>query len=169
MVVISIVAILAALAAPSFKTIMQRWRVMETREAMNSTFFLARSEAIKRGGNVNIGKIPFDSAICPQGSANATDWSCGWQIYFDNDRSGTYSDGDDTIIQNYSSQKSIQITLSISGGTIKLDRWGQANGAGAFNVAFWPYPDGSTSIATSTLCVSSGGRIRTQDGKPPCS
>ena len=46
LVTVSVVAILAALAAPSFKPLIDRWRVRNALESMQSTLFLARSEAI---------------------------------------------------------------------------------------------------------------------------
>ena len=52
MVTIGIAAILAALAAPSFTGLMERWRVRQAAEGLQSTLYYARSEAIKRGGNV---------------------------------------------------------------------------------------------------------------------
>ena len=54
MVVVSIVAILAALAAPSFTPLIERWRVRSAIEHLTSTLYFARSEAIKRGGGITI-------------------------------------------------------------------------------------------------------------------
>lgn len=49
MVVVSIVSILAALAAPSFALLIENWHVRESAEQVQSTLAFARSEAIKRG------------------------------------------------------------------------------------------------------------------------
>ena len=54
MVVVAIIAVLAALAGPSFTPIIERWRVRSAAEDLTSTFYLARSEAIKRGGGITI-------------------------------------------------------------------------------------------------------------------
>ena len=54
MVVVAIVAVLAALAGPSFTPMIERWRVRQTAEALQSSIYLARSEAIKRGGGITI-------------------------------------------------------------------------------------------------------------------
>ena len=64
MVVVSIVAILAALAAPSFSPLIENWRVRESAEQLQSTLYYARSEAIKRGGQVLIQKIPNNTNGC---------------------------------------------------------------------------------------------------------
>ena len=55
MVVVAIVAILTALAAPSFATMVESWRVRLATEHLQSTLYYARSEAIKRGGRVAYG------------------------------------------------------------------------------------------------------------------
>lgn len=54
MVVVSIVAILAALATPSFTPLIERWRVRSAAEDLTSTIYYARSEAIKRGGGITV-------------------------------------------------------------------------------------------------------------------
>ncbi|MFO1182403.1 Tfp pilus assembly protein FimT/FimU, partial [Ottowia sp.] len=46
MVTVAILAILATLAAPSFTGIMERWRVRQAAEGLQSTLYYARSEAI---------------------------------------------------------------------------------------------------------------------------
>ena len=47
MVVLAILAVLAALAAPSFNPLIERWRVRQATEALQSTLYFARSEAIR--------------------------------------------------------------------------------------------------------------------------
>lgn len=49
LVTIAILAVLAALAAPSFTPSLERWRVMQATEQLKSTLYFARSEAIKQG------------------------------------------------------------------------------------------------------------------------
>ena len=56
LVTIAILAVLAALAAPSFAQILEKWRIRQINEALQSSLYLARSEAIKRGGNVVVKK-----------------------------------------------------------------------------------------------------------------
>ena len=79
MVVVAIIAVLAALAGPSFTPLIERWRVRQAVENLQSTLFYARSEAIKRGGNVSIRKTANGDG-CTNASAN-TQWflvvSCG--------------------------------------------------------------------------------------------
>jgi len=167
MVVIAILSILIALAAPSFKLVIERWRVRDAREAMISTLFLARSEAIKRGGNVEIQRLPITD--CSWASAN--DWSCGWQVVF------TDAAGATTAIQSFPAPRSLNVTVATSAigsvTSLKFDRWGvavdTAGAAVAPRVLISPYPDGVAAFATSTLCVNGGGRMQSLQGDATCS
>ncbi len=79
MVVVSILAILTAIAAPSFKGLIESWRVKQEVEGLQSAIFYARSEAIKRGGGVVLQKIANNTDGCTLASSNA-DWGCGWFV-----------------------------------------------------------------------------------------
>ncbi|MDO8906340.1 GspH/FimT family protein [Hydrogenophaga sp.] len=67
MVTVAMAAILAALATPSFRELIEAQRLRDTAFGLVSDLTLARSEAIKRGGNV---------AITPVADA----WSGGWTV-----------------------------------------------------------------------------------------
>lgn len=68
MIVVSIIAILAGLAAPSFSSLIAGQRARAAATNLNSALLKARSEAIKRNTNVTL-------------SPNtAGDWQSGWQI-----------------------------------------------------------------------------------------
>jgi len=144
MTVIAIVAILAALAQPSFKYLIERWRVRDAVEAMTSTLYLARSEAIKRGGHVFVEQGTSLGGTCATG-----DWSCGWTIH-----DGT------ALIRSYAAPAS----LNVIGTQAKLefDRWGDLDGAAGTMAQFTIYPSSAdaASPATTTLCMSSGGWIQ---------
>ena len=71
MVVVSILAILTAIAAPSFKGLIESWRVKQEVEGLQSAIFYARSEAIKRGGGVVLQKIANTTDGCTLASSNA--------------------------------------------------------------------------------------------------
>ena len=88
MVVVSIVAILAALAGPSFTPLIENWRVRESAEQLQSTLYYARSEAIKRGGQVVIQKIPNNTNGCTSATGTRA-WVCGWIVCHDTNANGT--------------------------------------------------------------------------------
>lgn len=140
MVVVAILGILAALAGPSFGPLIERWRVRDATESLQSALYYARSEAIKRGGNISIK------------AKSGTDWGSGWQVIFNN--SGT-----DEVLQNTDAPTRVTVSLASSDGTLSIDRWGLLSST---QLIFRLYPQGtSTSNAgAAALCIGTGGRIR---------
>lgn len=167
MVVVSIVAVLAALAAPSFAPIIERLRVRQAVEEMTATLYFARSEAIKRGGNITVIKTDL-SSDCPQ-ATSATEWGCGWRVFVDTNNNGTQQAGEETIQTSPVVSSVNVVNTSNSGSTrFNVDRWGQINGLGAQGFRFVPTISGISSPNVAVLCVSSGGRIRTKAGDVAC-
>ncbi len=155
MVVVAIVAILAALAGPSFRDLIDGWRVRSAAEEITNTIYYARSEAIKRGGRVSVRKN------C--GTGTAQEWQCGWIVFTDANSNGVLNAGApdlDAILQTFPSQPNINVMHLGNGASFAVDRWGQINGLGAASFAITPEPLGVASRHRSALCISSGGRIR---------
>ena len=135
MVVVSIVAILAALAAPSFSPLIENWRVRESAEQLQSTLYYARSEAIKRGGQVLIQKIPNNT----NGSGTCT--------------------AADPVLQRVESSAKVHVNRTSGGATIQLNRWGLVDGTWlGFNLV--PLDKTVSHVAARGVCMSSGGRVR---------
>ena len=80
MVTLSIAAILASLAAPSVKAMLEKTRVRTMTNDFASSLFLARSEAVKIGFPVTICASNATRTDC---DVNATDYSNGWIIFRD--------------------------------------------------------------------------------------
>ena len=145
MVVVAIVAVLAALAGPSFTPMIERWRVRQTAEALQSSIYLARSEAIKRGGGITI---------------DATGgWDQGWRV--------THTQGATTTpLQEVPAPNQVafeQQPTDKASTKLFVDRWGMvsttSDGA-ATTTNFLIYPPGkSDSPNAIRLCISAGGRI----------
>lgn len=175
MVVVAIVAILTALAAPSFRPLIERWRVRDAAEGMTSTMYLARSEAIKRSGNVIIFRKPDNhlGSICT--AASATDWSCGWYVFFDSNGNGTSDCATipaECDIQSAPEMTRMTVNLTGTTGKIIVDRWGMASHAGGapVNMSFEVMPKGKdmTDSSSARLCVGMGGRIVRKKGSETC-
>ncbi|NMM08469.1 GspH/FimT family pseudopilin [Polaromonas sp.] len=165
LVVVGIIGILAALAGPSFTPLIERWRVRQAVENMTSTIYYARSEAIKRGGNITVLKNIL-TAECPQASTTQ-EWSCGWMVFVDSNDSGTRQNTE-LILQTFPVVSAINVMNSSDSANFKVDRWGQINGLGAQGFTFAPVGPGVSSPSTTTLCVSSGGRIDAKKGEATC-
>lgn len=157
MVTVAILAVLAALAAPSFTPLFERWRIMQTVEALKSSLQLARSEAIKRGGQVVIQKIPNKTDGCSTATSKA-EWDCGWLVCDDVNNSGTCTKAD-PVLHTVSAPSNLQITRKGGAETIKFNRWGLVDGAWpSFSIV--PLNKSTSDPASKGLCMSSGGRIR---------
>ena len=144
LVVVSIIGILAAIAVPSFAPMMERMRVRQAVEEMQSTLFLARSEAIKRGGNVSVK------------AKSGSDWSSGWDVVSTNG-------GVSEVLQSIEAPLRTTVSLAGSNGTLNIDRWGLI---GTSQLIFRVSPDGKDSAHenSSALCVGAGGRIKRISG-----
>lgn len=154
MVTVAIMAVLAALAAPSFTPLIERWRVRQAVESLQSTLYVARSEAIKRGGGIVIQKIDETNGCSISGTNN---WDCGWVICADADSNGKCATSE--VLQRYDAPSKVQISRTSGGETIKLNRWGLVDGAWlGFSLVPWEKP--TTNPAARGLCMSAGGRVR---------
>ncbi|TDS84096.1 GspH/FimT family pseudopilin [Comamonas sp. JUb58] len=162
MVVISLLAIIASVAVPSFSGLLQRWRVRQSLEAMHSAIHLARSEAIKRSGQVALQRIPT-SGHC-QARARTNDWSCGWQVCV-HGLGQQQCAPDALVIQRYEAPSGLQVQRSSLGEGIRFDRWGMP--VAGFSFLLLPKGKGLEDAAAKGLCTSRGGRVRVVD-KPPC-
>lgn len=140
MVVVAILGILAAIAGPSFGPLIERWRVRQATEDLQSTLYYARSEAIKRGGNISIK------------AKTGTDWSSGWQVIFNNS-------GSNEVLQNTDAPTRVTVSLASSDGTLSIDRWGLlSNNTLVFRLI--PQGTSTSNAGAAALCIGKGGRIK---------
>lgn len=157
MVVVSILAILAALATPSFTPLIERWRVQQAQKGLESIIYYARSEAIKRGGNITLRKHNSGTNGCTL-AAGTNDWDCGWFVFVDNNSNGVLNAGDE-VLQSFTTPPNIDVTRTSGGASIQFDRWGRS--AGTWNgFSIVPHNKTISELSARGLCMSSGGRIR---------
>ena len=86
MVTVALVAILLAVAVPSFTTYRRNAELTSVTNTLLSGINAARGEAMKRGRNAMV--VPTDGA----------NWSSGWVVFVDIDRSQTYAAASDNTI-----------------------------------------------------------------------
>lgn len=86
MVTLSIAVILALVAIPSLTTYKRNAELTSATNTLLSALNAARGEAMKRGMNAMV--LPVDS----------TNWSSGWVVFVDKDRSQTYANNIDSTI-----------------------------------------------------------------------
>ena len=96
LVAIAIAAILIALAAPSFKQLIQSNSMSSTVNTFLADMRYTRSEAIRRGGSVVMCRSNAPEAAspaCGSGSGpGGNGWVSGWIVFYDQDSDGTRID-----------------------------------------------------------------------------
>ncbi len=158
MVVVSILALLAALAVPSFTPLIERWRVQQAVKGLESTLYYARAEAIKRGGTVTVRKHPTGTGGCLLAPGNAN-WDCGWFVFADTNSNGTLDAGEE-VLQSFPTPPNIDVTRVGGAASIEFDRWGRVSGP-FVGFSLVPHDKNISDLAARGLCMSAGGRIRT--------
>jgi type IV fimbrial biogenesis protein FimT len=152
LMVIAIAAILVALAAPSFASMIERYRVRRAAEDLRATLFYARSEAIRRGGGVILER-PASTPDCAV--TGSMDWNCGWILYADVNGNGRLDP--DELIQRSAKPTQVRITSSRE-SPFTYNRWGEY-GLGAFGFALTPLVRPAGPVNAIALCMSAGGRL----------
>jgi len=124
MVTIGILAVLVAVAIPSFNSALISYRLTSISNTFVASAQLARSEAIKRNSKVTMCKSA-DGLTC-----TATgDWQQGWILYQDVNNNGVLNAPDDVVIHTESALAAKfsmtydlnYISYTASGGTEQID------------------------------------------------
>lgn len=131
LIAVSILAVLIALALPSFTTTIQRWRVSAIRDDLNTTIMFAKSEAVRRSTQVppvTVTIARIGAAGCPAmlNIGNNNVWSCGWQVFLDANNNGIL-DSNETLIQTTTVPAGYAVTdqNAAATGYAPVSRWGQ--------------------------------------------
>lgn len=95
MITLAVLAILLAIAIPSYQTFILNSRMSSISNDLLGALQLARSEAIKRNSRVSVCKSAGGGAC-----TNAGTWAQGWMVFVDNGVAGTV-DGTDQPVQVY--------------------------------------------------------------------
>jgi type IV fimbrial biogenesis protein FimT len=89
LITVSVIGIMAALAAPAFTDFIRNERIVAEANEMVAAFYLARTEAIKRNSRVTVCKSSNPDAADPTCNTSATPgWETGWIIFADGTPAG---------------------------------------------------------------------------------
>lgn len=77
MITMTVSAILLAIAVPSYQSVTTNMRMSNEINALSSDLNFARSEAVKRGLNINV--CPPLNGVCNAGPN--LDWAAGWMVF----------------------------------------------------------------------------------------
>lgn len=163
MVVLGIVAILTALAVPSFTVMLVKRSVQSASQALVDDFRYTRTEALRRSKRVSICSLAANSTTACSGAPAA--WANGWMIFTDEDgaTAGVYEAATEEIIrvqQPLPNIASIQ-QITTPANTRPFFRY-EANGwSKTASETLKVTPTSHVSSATERIvCISNQGRPR---------
>jgi type IV fimbrial biogenesis protein FimT len=160
-IAMGIVAILVAIAVPSFKYVTTSNRVATEVNGLLGDMQFARSEAIKQGLQVTVCSSA-DGTNCNGGIT----WQSGWIVFLDSNPAGTTGtvDPGETVlrIQNAFSAPDTFVPDNNAFSAITFNREGYAATNAAAVITLQLHDSTSTSAWTRCLAISPVGMITTQ-------
>ncbi|MBS0340454.1 MAG: GspH/FimT family pseudopilin [Proteobacteria bacterium] len=150
-----VLALLIALAVPSFAAISDRWKVRHAVDTLTSSLYAARAEAFRRGGRITLARS--DNSEDCSAIKDASHWDCGWTAFVDANENGKRDEGDELLFVGQS-PSGLEVVQTSGLGALKFDAWGEFMGLGALSFKV------CSRSSASTIAISSGGRIRATAG-----
>jgi type IV fimbrial biogenesis protein FimT len=165
LVTLSIAAILATIAFPSFLSTIQRNRMSTTAGALQADLAYARSEAVRRGSSVSLCPATVSDGTAASACNNASDWSTGWIIFVDPNANGAVDSGE-TILRQRVPEKGM--TLSPVSGSVMTATSIRALPVGEYS------QNGVIRVCKSTyqgidVTLQRSGNVRAQTSTAVCS
>ena len=162
MVAISVLAILASVAVPSYNFLVTNNRMTAQSNRLLATLLYARNEAAKRGASVSICRTDDPAATTPACSTTTGGtWSNGWISFVDVDADGSFDSGADTLLKAEPAIESGTLKSSDFVDVVRYDPEGRSNDQGEFTFC----PKDNDSRFTRTVDISPSGRPRvTKEG-----
>lgn len=172
LVTMSIMVILAMLAAPAFKRMVQSGAMSNAVNTFMADLRFARSESIRRGGNVVMCRSDDPEGSAPECSAGTgpgnKGWMSGWIVFHDVNANGTFDVAGDTLLRVQAATTSLDSILDTPASTVfKFTANGRLRDSTSTAVVNF----GSTAIDAAVrreVCVGVGGRARISTAASPC-
>jgi len=161
MIAVAIVAILAAIALPSFQSSLRSNRAATATNEMLASLSLARSEAIRNNRG---------ASICPSadGAACSASWDDGWIVWVDANEDNTVNPGENVI---RFSRGNDRLEVGSTAGVYRFDSRGRRAvpaGGAPENITLQPDECGGHDFRR-TLLVSPTGQVRKAGAPGACS
>lgn len=152
LIVLTLVTILATLAIPSYKNLVEKNRARVQVNQLISAINLARSEAIRRHQVVTLCKSE-------EGKSCSGEWSQGWIIFVDRQASGQVNAGDEILRVFAAVPKGsfLEWIAQRSNDYLQMDPSGATHGQAG---TFYYYPNTDDKLSVSKVIVSYTGRVR---------
>ena len=156
MITLAVLAVMSAIAFPSFQGVMRSNRVATATNSMLASLSLARSEAIKNA---------HGAGVCASTAGTACDganWGAGWLVWSDTNGDGALGAGE-TVVQ-YTAGKP-KLVGDAGALTIAFDPRGRRRAAGDQSIVLRPDQCGSQPLQRS-LRIMPTGQVKV--GKEAC-
>ncbi len=150
MVALTVLAVLAAAAAPNFKSFLHNSRLSSDATRLFADLELARSEASRRNTTVTI--CPIDT-----GNACSENWSLGRIVFVDADNDGVYTNTEELIRNSDAPQATTSITAANLGATLNRVRV-RSTGSTTAPTANWKFCERNSTAAGQTVSMTGSGR-----------
>ena len=121
LVVIAVMALAASLAAPNMASLVRANRAAGEITALSSSIRAAKSEAIKRGGAVQLCSSSNGTSCL-----SSNDWSQGWILYSDANRNQTLDSGEVILAKEQALKAGDSLLASGSANSININGEGFA-------------------------------------------
>jgi len=170
LIVVAIVAVLLAIAFPSYKSIMGSNNVIAEINGLLGDLQFARSEAIKRGQSVRVCAANTAGTACnATGSScnsNIVDWSCGWIVFFCNGSDCSAGVTSTNKLRVQATPKSGDTIVSGSATAISMVTFNYFGFRNAQTASITARPQGgaTTYNRPKTLCLTSLGSLQVVTG-----
>ena len=160
---IALLAILASIAVPSYRYVINSGRISSDMNALVGTLQLARAEAIKRGLAVTVCASSTSTnavtASPPPSCSGVTTWQVGWIGFVDTNGSGSFDSGDTLVaVQGPLASKNTFVADNNT-TAVKFNREGFVSGLAANPVTLTLSPPSNAATQKRCLAVGSVGRL----------
>jgi len=158
LVALTIAAVLASAAVPSFVWALSSYRVSGQVNGWIGDLQFTRAEAIKRGQTVTL-CISTDGASCATGTSN---WQSGWIVFADADGDGIVDGGEAVLRTQVAFTGGNTFAADNNVRAVTFNRDGFAIGLPAGNVTLTLHDATSQSGLTRCVAVTTVGRTSVQ-------
>jgi type IV fimbrial biogenesis protein FimT len=155
MIVVALVALLAAMAVPSFRTLLVKRTVQSAVDALMTDMRYARSEAVKRSAQVSVCQST-NGASCAAGSNL---WVGGWIVFVDGNGNGAMDAGDEILRVQQALTSMASIASAAPAGDRRFFTYQPTGWAKSASQTFIFTPNGNVPAGSVRIvCVSNQGR-----------
>lgn len=157
LVSVAIVAIMIRLAVPSYQFIINSSRISSELDGLQTSFQLARSEALRRGLSVTV-----CSSVDGRSCSGSSNWKTGWLVFVDPNHNAAFDRGD-TLLRQQPAWDSPDLLEADNGvGSLRFSSKGMVAGLPADPVTFGVTPPTNAGLQKRCLAVGASGRLAMQ-------